>query len=219
MPSVGDIIRDRRKALGLEQADLAERVGTTPTQISRWENSKQEPTASNCRALARSLGLSNDELLGAMPIGLDLSGTWYAAWDTTRGGERVIDRHPINATHRGVDFAFAATGDYLWAGNLRYIDGDRAGLMGSYLSTEKDRLNRGALYFLLAEDTRAAIGRWSGRWADGLLGEGGFGALARTQSRADWLLDWLLSQKGPITEWPADDPELQRHADLARIDT
>lgn len=194
---LGSIIRDRRTALGLEQLDLADRVGTTATQISRWENGKQEPAATNCRLLARALGLSVDELLGVVPIGLDLSGPWHAAWDTTRGGEPVIDRHEINATHRGVDFAFAANGDYLWSGNLRYAEGS---LMGNYLSTERDRLNRGALYFMLSDDAGAAIGRWSGLWADGIVG-GGWGVLARDKGRADRLLQIAMAD-GPLTEWP-----------------
>lgn len=200
MPDLGSIIRDRRKTLGLEQSDLAERVAVNVAQISRWENNKQEPVASKCRALARALGLSTDELHGVVPVGLDLSGVWYAAWDTSRGGEHVIDRHPIEAKHRGVRFTFASTGgDYLWAADLRW-DGDN--LTGDYISSDRDRLNKGALYFWLAEDTRAAIGRWSGRWADGILGEGGFGAIARTQARADWLIDWLIRHDGPVTEWP-----------------
>ncbi|WP_280371214.1 helix-turn-helix domain-containing protein [Nocardia wallacei] len=201
MSDVGAIIQARRKALGLEQPDLAARVGTTATQISRWENGKQEPTASNCRMLARALGLSTDELLGLMPVGLDLSGIWHAAWDTTRDSEPVIDRHTLEATHRGVEFTFAATGDYLWAGNLRYVDGS---LMGAYLATEKDKMFRGSLYFILAEDVGAAIGRWSGLWADGLVG-GGWGVLARDDRRAGRLMELVTTHDGPLTEWPNEE--------------
>ncbi len=201
MPDVGTIIRTRRDALGLEQSDLADRIGSTSTQISRWENGRQEPTASSCRALARALGLSTDELLGLVPIGLDLSGTWHAAWDTTRGGEPVIDHHTLEARHRGVEFSFAATGDYLWAGTLRYAEGS---LMGAYLATEKDRMFRGALYFMLADDTEAAIGQWTGLWADGLVG-GGWGVLARNQHRAGHLMKTVIAHEGPLVEWPAEE--------------
>lgn len=200
MPDVGTIIQTRRKALRLEQPDLAMRVGTTATQISRWENGKQEPTASNLRMLAIALGLSADELLGIVPLGLDLSGRWFAAWDTTRGGEPVVDRHALVAQHVGVDFTFSADGDYLWSGNLRYIDGS---LMGSYLSTERDHLFRGSLYFAMEKDTEA-IGRWSGTWADGIVGSG-WGVLARDEQRAGDLMKAQLARGGPLIEWPRED--------------
>lgn len=201
MPDVGTIIRARRDALGLDAQGLADLVGTTATQISRWENSRQEPTSSSLKALTRALGLSADELLGLVPIGLDLSGRWFAAWDTTRAGVPVVDRHTLTGELRGVDFTFAATGDYLWNGSLRFTDGS---LMGTYLSTEADKVFRGSLYFILSEDASAAIGRWSGRWADGILGSG-WGALARDEGRAGKLLEIVISHGGPLTEWPRED--------------
>lgn len=199
--AIGDIIRGRRTALGLEQTQLAALVDVDVRQIGRWENGKQDPTSSRCRALARSLGLSLPELFGEVPIGLDLSGKWFAAWDTTRAGEPVIDRHTITAQHKGATVAFAADGGYLWSGDLRTVDGS---LMGTYLSSELDQMYRGSLYFLLGPESDAAIGRWSGLWADGLVGSG-WGVLARDAARADALLDTVMQHDGPLTEWPRED--------------
>jgi flavin reductase (DIM6/NTAB) family NADH-FMN oxidoreductase RutF/transcriptional regulator with XRE-family HTH domain len=47
--------------------DLGEAVGTAPSQLSLIENGKKEPKLSLLRALARALGVSSDELLGAQP--------------------------------------------------------------------------------------------------------------------------------------------------------
>lgn len=204
MPDVGTIIRARRRDLGIDAAELAVRVGTTATQISRWENGRQEPTASNCRALARALVMSTDELVGLIPVGLDLSGTYFAEWDTSRDGVSVIDRHTIEAKHRGDRFSFSATGDYLWSGDLRVIDGVMMGMMGTYLSSERDKMYRGALYFTLSEDLDAAIGRWTGLWADGLVG-GGWGVLARSSERASRLMKLVMEHDGPLTEWPSEE--------------
>jgi transcriptional regulator with XRE-family HTH domain len=201
-PKVGPIIKQRRRALGLGQLELGDRVGVTEEQVRRWESSRQEPAATNCRRLARALNLTLDELFGVVPIGLDLSGQWYAAWDTTRHGERVVDRHTITARHTGGAFVFAADGDYLWSGDLHMVDGS---LMGSYLSTERDHFYRGTLYFpLIAEDYSAVIGRWTGTWADGPLGDG-YGVLARDEDRAGRLMDRVLAHEGPLTEWPRED--------------
>jgi len=202
MPTVGTIIRTRREELGLNAQALADRVGTTATQVSRWENGRQEPTASNIIALTRALALSADELLGLVPIGLRLSGTWFAGHDTSRDGVPVIDRHTLIGELRGVDFTFAATGDYLWSGSLRYND---TALEGAYLSTEADKVYHGTLCLWLSEDATAAIGRWVGRWADGKMGEGGWTVFARDEDRVAPLMDILMTHEGPLTEWPKED--------------
>ena len=206
---IGAIIRKQREDLKLTQPQLAERVGVTERQISRYESDAQEPAASTCKALARALNLSLPELFGEVPIRLDLSGDWCAAWQTSRGGKPVVDRHGLTASHAGDRIVFSATGDYLWSGDLVITDGS---LSGVYRSTELGRQFRGSLYFLLSDDALdpdnvgagAAIGRWTGLWADGLLGSG-WGAIARTAERADRLLDWLMTEPRPITEWPHED--------------
>ncbi|WP_067470384.1 helix-turn-helix transcriptional regulator [Nocardia amamiensis] len=201
MVEIGSIIRDRRNALGLGQAELGERVGVTERQVGRWESGSQEPAATSCLHLAHALNLSLEQLFGVVPIGLDLSGQWFAAWDTTRDRKPVIDRHTITAQHRGASFTFAADGDYLWTGDLRVVDGS---LMGTYLATERDHLYRGSLYFMLGPESDAGLGRWSGLWADGLVG-GGWGVLARDEDRAGRLMDSVMAHEGPLTEWPRED--------------
>src|SRR5258708_30697949 len=57
-------IRDRRKALGMSQDDLAERAGTNQGQISRYENDESIPLADVLEAIARGLDCSADWLLG-----------------------------------------------------------------------------------------------------------------------------------------------------------
>lgn len=201
MRTVGEVIKQRRTQLGVEQRQLAAQVGVTVRQIGRWENGEQEPTASSCQALARALNLTLAQLFGQVPIGLDLSGKWFAAWQTSRQGAPVIDRHTLTAEHAGDFITLNADGDYLWSGDLRTIDGS---LFGTYRATEHDRQFRGALYFTLSADLDAAIGRWSGLWADGIVG-GGWGVLARDTNRAGRLLDSVIAVEGPLTEWPRED--------------
>lgn len=50
---VGDDIRKARLNAGLEQAELAERIGVSRPTLSKWERGKSEPTISQFRAIAR----------------------------------------------------------------------------------------------------------------------------------------------------------------------
>jgi len=61
-------IRERRKALGLSQDDLAELTGCLQTQISRYENNEALPMSDALEALARALQVSADWLLGITDV-------------------------------------------------------------------------------------------------------------------------------------------------------
>ncbi len=55
-------IRELRQAAGLTQLELAIRVHVTPSAIYNWERGRNEPSATNLRDLAQSLGVSMDEI-------------------------------------------------------------------------------------------------------------------------------------------------------------
>lgn len=50
------VIRARREAAGLTQAQLADLIGVTPVTIYRWETRGLPPSHRNRHALARQLG-------------------------------------------------------------------------------------------------------------------------------------------------------------------
>jgi transcriptional regulator with XRE-family HTH domain len=54
---IGRQICDRRKLLGLTQADLAARLGTTQQQVQRWERGRAIGVADLCR-IVDGLGMS-----------------------------------------------------------------------------------------------------------------------------------------------------------------
>ena len=56
-----------RKAQGLSQAELAERLYVTRQTVSRWETGAVTPDAENLLRLCQTLGVSADELLGNAP--------------------------------------------------------------------------------------------------------------------------------------------------------
>jgi len=62
--TLGDRIREARKALKLNQVDLAARLGTTQGVVSMWETGARKPTINGLAALATALDVTTDWLLG-----------------------------------------------------------------------------------------------------------------------------------------------------------
>lgn len=62
--TVGENIRKLRKAQGLTQAELGEKVGASQKVIADYEAGGSRPPVERIPALARVLGVSADELLG-----------------------------------------------------------------------------------------------------------------------------------------------------------
>lgn len=57
---LGTSIRRWREAAGLSQAQLAERLGTTQSAVSRWENGRDEPRLSTVAAILRECELAGE---------------------------------------------------------------------------------------------------------------------------------------------------------------
>lgn len=69
MQSVGLRIKELRKARGMRQADLAEKVGVSPTAVTNWETSESLPSEKTVVQLAAALGTTIDHLLTGKPPG------------------------------------------------------------------------------------------------------------------------------------------------------
>lgn len=57
-----NVIRDRRKELGLSQEELAKKCGVSRQTVNAIENNKYDPTLSLAFSLARELVITVDEL-------------------------------------------------------------------------------------------------------------------------------------------------------------
>ena len=60
---IGAFIAERRKAIGLTQQMLADRLGLTNKAVSKWETGDGLPDITVLPALAENLGVTVDELL------------------------------------------------------------------------------------------------------------------------------------------------------------
>lgn len=61
--TMGDLIAERRKALGMTQKDLANKMNVTDKAVSKWERNLSIPDVASIPNLAELLELSVEELL------------------------------------------------------------------------------------------------------------------------------------------------------------
>ena len=198
-----DVIRTRRAALGLSQAELAKAAGVNVRQIARYEAGEQQPVLSVAAALADALDISLNQLAGRTSTEQDLSGTWWASWQTYKDGAARIDTHTLDITQRGerliIDAERARSveeGSYAWCGELRLWDTET--LMGWYRSTDSAVRSKGTMYFALHPHGDHAWGRWVGLSYDGLVITG-WAALARTEDQARQTVHSLIDTRRHVT--------------------
>lgn len=55
-------IRDLRRAADMTQTELAEKIGCTQKDVSRWERGQVKPSAETLRALSKVFGVSMDSI-------------------------------------------------------------------------------------------------------------------------------------------------------------
>src|SRR5450755_599034 len=123
-----EVIRTRRAQLGLSQTELATAAGVDRRQIRRYEAGEQQPALNVAVAIARALQISVNELAGQESQRADLTGDWWASWQTSKEEHEVITSQEVRARAlsdttyelrtitRGID---VAEGGYMWRGELR----------------------------------------------------------------------------------------------------
>ena len=101
--SFGRIIRERRKALGLSQLQIAGLAGKTQSQIARLEAGMDDPRFSSVVQVSRSLGaevlLVPIRLLPAVRHLIDQHGQGSGAKPSTK----LVGNEPEDADEEGTD--------------------------------------------------------------------------------------------------------------------
>jgi transcriptional regulator with XRE-family HTH domain len=197
---MADVMRARRAALRLSQAELAAAAGLNVRQIARYEAGEQQPVLSVAAALAEALHITLDQLAGHDSDGLDLSGEWWASWETSKDGVPRVDTHTMAITQRGERLILDADrarsveeGSYRWRGELHLWDAEA--LIGWYRSTDGATRSKGSMYFSLHPHGDRAFGRWVGLSYDGLVVTG-WSAMARDRDTADRMTHELIETGG-----------------------
>jgi transcriptional regulator with XRE-family HTH domain len=94
LTDLGQRITDRCRELGLTQAGLAARLGTTQAAVSRWMSGDRDPGVVAVHRIANALGLSVNALLGIDGADAYQKGWMDAdrAWRThLANGPRMLD--------------------------------------------------------------------------------------------------------------------------------
>ncbi|MEO8498051.1 MAG: substrate-binding domain-containing protein [Planctomycetota bacterium] len=111
-------VRERRKAVGLSQAELAERAGISRTAVTAIEGERLVPSVAAALAIAETLGGTVEELFGNPPTIANRI-EWAVPtqspcryWHVEVGGCRWL--YPVEATHLG-----ELPHDGVWNGKLR----------------------------------------------------------------------------------------------------
>ncbi len=68
---LGDVLRDARRRAGLSQTELARRLGTTQSVISRWEHGHDTPRTDTLATILRACGWEADLVLRPRDTGVD----------------------------------------------------------------------------------------------------------------------------------------------------
>jgi len=196
---ISEVIKLRRSELGLSQAQLAKEAGISLRQLARYEAGEQQPVLSAAVALAEALRISLTQLAGQMTYDLDLSGTWWCAWQTWKDGIPRIDVHLLEVHQQGdllqldADRALpVAEGSYRWRGELRLWDNEA--LIGWYRSTDAAVRSKGVLYLALHPHGTYAWGRWVGMSYDAEVITG-WGGMARNEHEAHKVVQDLVNSK------------------------
>lgn len=190
------IIKEKREELGLSQAALAKQVGVEARQIRRYEAGESHPNLPIAVKIAQALGISVDELAGISSHRIDLSGNWWASWQTTKDFEEVITAQEIEIRQQGDHLKVETTtrgisvedGGYHWKGELR-LWGNEV-LIGWYAAADGAVRSKGSFYFSVHPHGIHMTGRWVGMSYDGKI-RTGWGAIGRSEDDVRGLIEQL----------------------------
>lgn len=180
---MAEVMRQRRSELNMSQAELAVAAGVGVRQIRRYEAGEQHPVLPVAVQIADALRITVGELAGMPSHRLNLSGDWWASWQTFKDGVEVItaqevrfsqqgDLIDVRTTTRGIS---VEEGGYHWHGELKLWDNEI--LMGWYAANDGSVRSKGTMYFALHPHGISMSGRWVGLSYDGkiMTGWGGMG--------------------------------------------
>ncbi|WP_197681751.1 helix-turn-helix transcriptional regulator [Actinopolymorpha singaporensis] len=196
---MSQVLRIRRRELGLSQTQLAQAAGVHMRQIRRYEAGEQQPVFPVAVAIAKALDISLAELAGMPTHRVNLTGDWWASWQTPKDHQQHVTAqeiridqqaeliHVVTTTHGS-----SAEGGYMWSGELRLWDNEI--LMGWYTAADGSVHSKGTVYIVLHTHGDSARGRWVGLSDHGQIMTGWVG-LGKSEDDARGIIDQLKANE------------------------
>ena len=94
--TLGERIREQRKARGMSQEMVAGRLGVSRQAVAKWESGQSAPSAENLHRLAELLGTTAGSLLDSPAVGSGSAEQAYAILRAEREAERRRSRRRRN---------------------------------------------------------------------------------------------------------------------------
>ena len=150
------------------------------------------------------VGEDQEKLTGMPSHTIDLSGQWWASWQTFRDGVEKIATQQVECKQAGELIQVATIthglsiedGGYHWTGELRLWDNEI--LIGWYAAIEGSVRSKGTMYFALHPHGLHMAGRWVGLGYDDRIMTG-WGSMAKTREAAEAVIDRLDHGRGGIS--------------------
>jgi hypothetical protein len=138
---------------------------------------------------------------------VDLSGQWYAIWQTTAEGLPNINSELVTLTQHGASLVLENVarspenplGGYLWRGEADLVDNQY--LIGAYAATERRVSSKGTLFFIVSRSGTYLVGKWVGCNLDSNF-SWGFGVLAQDKEAGLEKLRILLNEQVEFSHGP-----------------
>lgn len=102
--SVGKIIKENRKKLGLNQKQLAAKIDVTGQAVWLWENDKSHPEKTQIDKLCKFFNITEAELFGAQIIdtALPVQKIPIVSWVHANKFQEITDPFPVGASEEFV---------------------------------------------------------------------------------------------------------------------
>jgi transcriptional regulator with XRE-family HTH domain len=198
---MAEVLRRRRTELGMSQAELAAAAGVDKRQIRRYEAGEQQPVLSVAVAIANALKISVGDLAGVPSHEVNLSGDWWASWQTFKDQQEVVTLQEVRFKQQGELISVETLtrgldvdeGGYHWRGELRLWDNEI--VMGWYAANDGSTRSKGTMYFVLHPHGQRMLGRRVGLSYDGKIITG-WGAMSRDEQDATAAITELKNRDG-----------------------
>jgi hypothetical protein len=198
-------IRSFRETAGLSVAEAAREMTRRSTDplpgldsiIRSWKRWEAGTRPSRIYQPLLAALMDSAETAGTAGSGVDVTGDWWAGWQSSRDRSEVLAVQPVRFRQHGETIRMWAVqrgrpieaGGYLWAGEMRIWDNEI--LMGWYAADDGSVRSKGVVYFVLHAHGQRMTGRWVGLSWDGDTVTG-LGAMARTKAATSALIHGLI---------------------------